>query len=60
MSDRQPDLDRRVIRLPDGRRLVYYRFPEPAETGDQAPAGPAPEEPPPGSPRERRPRGEEP
>ncbi len=23
-----PDLDKEVIRLPDGRELTYYRFPE--------------------------------
>jgi hypothetical protein len=60
MTDRQPDLDKRVIRLPDGRRLIYYRFPEPAEPEDEAPVGTAPEEPPPGGQPEWRPRGEEP
>jgi len=59
MTERQADLDKRVIRLPDGRRLIYYRFPEPAEPEDQAPVGPAPEEPPPGGRPERRPPGEE-
>ncbi len=29
------DLDKEVVRLPDGRELTYYRFPE-------APASPAP------------------
>jgi hypothetical protein len=28
MSKRQSDLDRREIRLPDGRRLFYYSFPD--------------------------------
>jgi hypothetical protein len=26
MSNRQGDLDKREIRLPDGRRLIYYNF----------------------------------
>ncbi len=33
------DLDKQVVRLPDGRELTYYRFPHP-------PAGPAPARPP--------------
>lgn len=57
MSDSQPDLDKRVIRLPDGRRLIYYRFPEPVRTEGQAPAGSPPE--PPGTGPARRPPGEE-
>ena len=28
MSNRQGDLDKREIRLPDGRRLIYYSFPD--------------------------------
>jgi hypothetical protein len=27
MSERPPRLDKREIRLPDGRRLIYYAFP---------------------------------
>jgi hypothetical protein len=38
-TDRDEDLQREEIRLPDGRRLVYYRFPE---TPDEEPA-PGPE-----------------
>ncbi len=39
-----PDLDKEVVRLPDGRELTYYRFPqEPARpapgSGPAAPAG---------------------
>ncbi|HSN90675.1 MAG TPA: hypothetical protein VLS93_05565 [Anaeromyxobacteraceae bacterium] len=50
MADRDPDLEREEIRLPDGRRLVYYRFPEkpdadrapdaPGSRGEPAPGGP--------------------
>jgi len=29
MSKRDGDLDKREIRLPDGRRLIYYSFPDP-------------------------------
>jgi len=29
MSGGQRDLDKREIRLPDGRRLIYYSFPDP-------------------------------
>jgi hypothetical protein len=36
---REPVLEKRVIRLPDGRRLVFYDFPEPARR--DAPARPA-------------------
>lgn len=49
MSEPRPDLDRRVIRLPDGRRLVYYRFPDepageasPERPGDAPPAAAPP------------------
>jgi hypothetical protein len=28
VSKTQTDLDKREIRLPDGRRLIYYSFPE--------------------------------
>jgi hypothetical protein len=26
----EPPLDKEVVRLPDGRELTYYRFPEPS------------------------------
>ncbi len=35
----EPPLDKEVVRLPDGRELTYYRFPEPARP--PAPASPA-------------------
>lgn len=28
-SSPEPPLDKQVVRLPDGRELTYYRFPEP-------------------------------
>ena len=37
-TDRDPDLVREEIRLPDGRHLVYYRFPEDEERTDDPPA----------------------
>lgn len=37
----EPPLDKRTIRLPDGRELTYYRFPE----APPRPAGPAPRPP---------------
>jgi hypothetical protein len=37
MTDRDPDLDRQEIRLPDGRRLVYYRFPDEGDAGGEPP-----------------------
>lgn len=43
MSKRQGDLDKREIKLPDGRRLIYYSFPD-------APGQPEPT-PPPGAER---------
>jgi hypothetical protein len=51
MRDRAPQLDRKVVRLPDGRHLIYYPFP-----GAGAPPGdaPAPEAVPPPPPREER------
>ncbi|HEU4385418.1 MAG TPA: hypothetical protein VFR85_18170 [Anaeromyxobacteraceae bacterium] len=56
MSERRPDLDKRVIRLPDGRRLVFYRFPE--ARAEEAPQAPRPERTPasgdPGPPGEER------
>jgi len=57
MTERLPDLDKRAIRLPDGRRLIYYRFPEGAGPDDEAPVGPAPGEP--GAGPERPRQGEE-
>jgi len=49
MEEKEPALAKRVIRLPDGRRLVYYDFPEPArrETAARrtAPERPRTEEP---------------
>lgn len=44
---REPGFEKEVVTLPDGRRLVFYAFPEPAR---DAPAAP----PPPDPPRERR------
>ncbi len=35
-----PALDKQVVRLPDGRELTYYRFPDPPS----APARPPPPE----------------
>jgi len=29
MSKRDGELDKREIRLPDGRRLIFYSFPDP-------------------------------
>jgi hypothetical protein len=53
-SERRPDLDKRVIRLPDGRRLVYYRFPDERRDEETPPARPgeAPASPPPAPPGE--------
>jgi hypothetical protein len=59
MSERPPDLDKRVIRLPDGRRLIYYRFPEEAGREEAPPARPGPEEAPQGASRAPRLPGEE-
>lgn len=42
MADRAPEVERREIRLPDGRRLLYYPLPP-----GEAPAA----EPPPPPPR---------
>jgi hypothetical protein len=28
-------MEKREVRLPDGRRLVFYRFPEPPEPRDE-------------------------
>ena len=45
MSEREPRLDKEVVRLPDGRRLIYYAFPEQPPDGASSP--PEPEPPPP-------------
>jgi hypothetical protein len=44
-------LDKQVVRMPDGRQLIYYRF-------ASAPPRPDPEAPPP-APRKRKPRGKD-
>jgi len=41
MSKRDGELDKREIRLPDGRRLIFYSFPDPPRR---------PEPPPPATP----------
>jgi hypothetical protein len=35
-----PALDKQVIRLPDGRELTYYRFPDPPAPAPAAPTRP--------------------
>jgi hypothetical protein len=41
VSKEQGDLERREIRLPDGRRLIYYSFPiVPRQPESQLPPGP--------------------
>jgi hypothetical protein len=35
-------LSKEVVHLPDGRRLILYRFPEPAPAKPAAPPPPAP------------------
>jgi len=37
MSKRDGDLDKREIRLPDGRRLIYYSFPDPPRRPEPPP-----------------------
>ena len=37
-----PAFEKEVIRLPDGRELTYYRFPEKPPLPAERPAGPAP------------------
>jgi len=54
MTDRDPDLDRKETRLPDGRRLVYYRFPEEADADRVPPASGPGGEPGPGGPPPRK------
>ena len=39
MNERDPDLEREEIRLPDGRRLVYYRFPDEEDPVAPGPGG---------------------
>ena len=39
MTDRAPQLDPKVVQLPDGRQLIYYPFPGEAPPAD----APAPE-----------------
>ena len=36
----RPAFEKEVIRLPDGRELTYYRFPEEPDTPLEEPAGP--------------------
>jgi hypothetical protein len=38
MTDREPELDKRIVQLPDGRRLIYYRFPDEPALGEGVPA----------------------
>jgi hypothetical protein len=40
MSKRDGDLDKREIRLPDGRRLIYYSFPDPPRRPEPPPPEP--------------------
>ena len=51
MSKRDGELDKREIRLPDGRRLIFYSFPEsprrPEPPGQGSPPTPV-------NPQERR------
>jgi hypothetical protein len=42
MTDRPPALVKREVQLPDGRRLIFYSFPERAEARDDAPTPAAP------------------
>jgi hypothetical protein len=50
MPEREGALEKEPVRLPDGRRLIFYRFPRPAERPDPPPPDPAPR----GPPREER------
>jgi hypothetical protein len=58
MTDRAPQLDRQVTRLPDGRQLIYYPFPGADAPPAEAPAPAAAPAPgaatPPPPPREER------
>ncbi len=40
--DRDPGLQTEEVRLPDGRRVVFYRFPEEPEADDAPAPPPAP------------------
>jgi len=54
MSKKESDLDKREIRLPDGRRLIYYSFTDPPRRPEPPPPGPKiPATPVSPSPRER-------
>ncbi len=41
MADREPVVVKREIRLPDGRRLVFYEFPQRPQRDATAPPEPA-------------------
>jgi hypothetical protein len=41
MADRAPELERREVRLPDGRRLLYYPFPGASPPREEATASDA-------------------
>jgi hypothetical protein len=42
MREREPAFQKRELRLPDGRRLIYYEFPdETGSAGDLEPGGPS-------------------
>ena len=45
MPEREGGLEREAVRLPDGRRLIFYRFPQSAARPAPAPPDPAPREP---------------
>ena len=36
-----PPFEKEVVRLPDGRELTYYRFPDPSPRAEQEPDGEA-------------------
>ena len=42
MRDRLPKLDRKVVRLPDGRQLIYYPLPAADAPPADAPGTPPP------------------
>lgn len=41
-ENREQELEKEVVRLPDGRRLVLYRFPVAPPEPARPPPGPAP------------------
>lgn len=41
-DERGAGLDKRVVRMPDGRQLIYYRFPSPSPPRMTQPEPPAP------------------